>query len=251
MTQMLGKKAPRIDSRTLKLARYLAPAVALPPPPAEVSWVTEVPAWPMYLNDQLGDCVCAAMAHCLQQWSFYGAGTEITVPDHAVLKAYEDISGYDPTDPSTDNGCVMLDALKYWKRTGIGGHKILAYMSVDWTNATELFQAIELFGSVFTGLALPVTAQSESAWTVPPGGPINNAAGAPGTWGGHCVPIMAASPHSRTCVTWGSTLKMSPNFANDYIEEAYVVLSPDWFSKIGMSPAKFNMTQLTADLAQL
>ncbi len=40
----LGKKAPKLDSRTLKLSKYLLqPGVTspLPPPPAEVSWVME------------------------------------------------------------------------------------------------------------------------------------------------------------------------------------------------------------------
>lgn len=250
----LGKKAPRIDHRTLKLRDYLVPNPILPAPPAEVSWVTAVtPAFPMDLNDSLGDCVIAAMAHMIQQWTFFatnGSGTVIPT-NSQVLSAYEALGGYVPNDPSTDNGVVMLDALQYWKGSGFAGHKILAYMAVDWTNLTEIFQAIQLFGNVFLGISLPITVQSSDDWTVADGG-THTADGAPGSWGGHCVPIMAASPETLTVVTWGEKLKMSHNFLFDYAEEAYVVLSPDFFTKLGKTPGVgLDVNQLLADLAAL
>src|SRR5580658_8869232 len=56
----LGKKAPKIDSRTLRLAKYLT---AVPPPPASCDWTKGVTEWGMMLNDALGDCTCAAIGH--------------------------------------------------------------------------------------------------------------------------------------------------------------------------------------------
>ena len=206
----------------------------------------------MFLNDQLGDCVPAAMAHMIEQWSFYATGVQAGITNQQVLGAYEVLGGYIPGDPTTDNGVVMLSALQWWKNTGFAGHKILAYMSVDWTNLTEVFQAIQLFGNVFYGLALPISAQSGEGWTVGLGGPENGGFNtAVGGWGGHCVPVVAASPETLTCITWGQRLKMSHNFFADYAEEAYVVLSPDWFSKLGTSPTGLDLNQLTADLAVL
>lgn len=248
----LGRKAKVTDSRTLKLGRYLE-TQPLAPPPAEVSWVTKVPQFPMFLNDSLGDCVIAAMAHMIQQWSYYSSGgtAEVTVTNAQVLAAYERLGGYVPGDPTTDNGVVMLDALRYWKNTGFAGHRIQAYMTVNYKNLTEVFQAIQIFGNVFVGLNLPLTAQGENAWTVANGGPINNPDAAPGSWGGHCVPVMAGSPETLTCVTWGEKLKMSHNFFKDYAEEAFVILSPDWLSKLGESPSNFNLNQLVSDLAVL
>ena len=247
----LGKNAPREDSRTLKFAKYrvgLAPVV--PVVGAEVSWITKVPPpWNMFLNDTLGDCVCAGMAHMVMQWSFY-AGKPFIPTNDDVLRVYEDVGGYKPGDPSTDNGCDMLTALQYWKDTGIAGHKIDAYMTVDWTSDLEIREAIRLFGSVFVGLALPNTAQGQDSWTVADGG-IYTPNGEPGSWGGHCVPFMAASPETRTCVTWGATLKQSHNFDLDYVDEMYVVLSPDWIAANGVSASQFNLTQLQADLAAL
>jgi hypothetical protein len=243
----LGKQARRIDPRTFKLEKYLPSG--LPQPPAEVSWVTKVAVWPMYLNDQLGDCVIAAEAHMVNQWSRYAGGREVLVSDQDVLQAYERVGGYVPGDPSTDNGCVMLDALNDWRKNGVGGHKIVGYVQVDPANITQVFQAIQIFGNLFTGVQLPLSAQGESAWTVIDGGPVND--GSPGSWGGHCIPIDAASPFSRTCITWGDRLKMSPNFFFDYVDECYAVLSQEWISAGGFSPSHFDLAQLQADLAAL
>lgn len=244
-----GKRAPRRDPRTLKLSHYLKPA-GLPPAPQEVSWVVKPPTWPMYLNDQLGDCVEAAMAHMVNQWTFYASGQETLLTDSDVLKAYEAIGGYVPGHPSTDKGSDMLTALNYWRKTGIGGHKILGYVAIDPANVNQVKLSIELFGNVFLGLALPLSVEGASDWTVPEGG-IYLRAGLPGGLGGHCVPVMAASPLTRTCITWGGKLKMSANFLADYADEAYAVLSPDWIEKNGIAPSVFNLDALKADLAAL
>ena len=243
----LGKNAPRLDPRTFKLSKYLKPP--LPLPPSEVSWITKVPQpMPMYLNDGLGDCVIAAEAHMINQWTRYAA-KEVFPTGQDVLKVYERVAGYVPGDPSTDNGTDPLSALQDWRKNGLAGRKIIAYMSVDKSNLTEIFQAIMLFGSLFTGLQLPISAQGQNAWTVPSGGAFGD--GSPGSWGGHMVPIFAASPKTFTCETWGQPLKMSRNFFWNYVDEAWVVLSQDWLNATGNAPSGFNMAQLRADLAAL
>lgn len=243
----LGKAAPTLDPRTFMLAKYL-PAI-IPPPPPEVSWVTQVPSWPLYLNDSIGDCVAAAAAHMINQWTHYASGCELNVGNEAVLKSYEDVGGYVVGDPTTDNGMSLLDYLRYWRKTGLGGHKILAYASVDITRKDELFTAIQLFGSVYLGIQLPVSVQGEDRWIVPDGGAFGD--GSPGSWGGHCVNIVAASPKTYTCITWGQKLKMSHNFLADYADEAFCVLSLDWLSKAGISPSLLNLDQLKDDLGKL
>jgi hypothetical protein len=205
--------------------------------------------WGMMLNDNLGDCTCAAPGHMIQQWTYY-AGHEVVPPDSTILKAYEAVGGYNPNDPGTDNGANMLDVLNYWRKTGIDGHKILAYVSVDPKNLTEVKQAVELFGNVYLGIQLPVSAQNERAWTVPSGG-IYSAQGQPGSWGGHAIPVMAYSSKTLTCITWGARLKMSWNFFEDYTDELYAVLSQDWVAKSGVAPSKLNLAQLQTDLAAL
>jgi hypothetical protein len=257
----LGKKPVvldrRQDSTILQFGKYRLRPLGKPipnlptSPPAEVSWITklaEAQALPMYLNDQLGCCVEAAAGHMIQQWSFY-AGKPVLPADADILKAYEDVGGYVPGDPNTDNGTDMLQFLNYWQSTGVGGHKILAYMAVDWTNADEVQDAIDIFGNLYTGVALPVSCQGANDWTVPDGG-IYGSAGQPGGWGGHCIPFVASSPITKTCLTWGSVLKASHNFFADYVDEAFVVLSQDWIEANGLSPSLLDLAQLEADLGQ-
>jgi hypothetical protein len=243
----LGKRPVRLDSRTLKLSKYL-PKV-FPATPAEVSWVTKVPGWPVYLNNELGDCVPAAAAHCIEQWNFY-SGKSFLPSDADVLKAYEDVGGYVPGNPSTDNGAVILDMLNYWRQTGVGGHKIFAFASVNWNNQDEVRAAIQIFGNLYIGIQLPISAQGQNDWTVPDGG-IYSSAGQPGSWGGHAIPCMAASPETVTVITWGMRLKMSWNFFHDYVDEAYVCISTDWIEQNGVTPGMLNLLQLEQDLQMI
>jgi hypothetical protein len=260
--RVLGKRPPRIDPRTLQLSNYLRePKGAknphqLPTPPPEISYVVDVPSWPVLLNDQLGDCVIAAMGHMIQQWTYFatgGAGMQ-TMTDDEALAAYQEIGGYDPNDPNTDNGVCMLDALNYWRNAGIivGGklHKIGGYVATDPQNLLQARQAIWMFGNQFTGVQLPSSVEDANDWTVPDGG-IYSFAGQPGGWGGHCVPTMAESPETLTCVTWGERLKMSHNFFGDYCDEAYAVLSPDWLTAKGNSINGLNLAALQRDIAAL
>jgi hypothetical protein len=243
----LGKLPPRLDKRTLKFSDYrIAAKITVP---SEVSWVTKVTSWPMYLNDALGDCVPAAAAHMIQQWNFYAGRPRVKPTDADVLKAYQDVGGYVPGDPSTDNGANMLDMLKYWRTTGIGKHKILAFVALDPTKPQELFESILFFGNAYLGVQLPLSVQDASVWTVPTGGP--NGDGTPGSLGGHCIPAMAASQKSRTVITWAAKYKMSPNFGFDYCDEAYGVISSDWLDARGKSPSGFDLAGLMVDLKQV
>lgn len=246
MTRKLGKHQPRIDERTLPFSAYLTSA--LPPIPQSKDWATKIPSWPMYLNDQLGDCVIAAAAHDIQQWTWY-ASKYSSLTDAQVLAAYEAVGGYVPGNPSTDNGCAMLDALNYWRNTGMGGHQIAGYVSVNPRLLTEVKQAISLFGNCYVGVQLPVSAQNQTFWSVPAEGLTGD--GAPGSWGGHCVPLVAYGPSTFCCVTWGALLRMSHTFLLDYCDEAYAIVTQDWIDAKGKSPSGFNIAQLQTDLDQL
>ena len=251
MTQKLGKLAVKRDPRNIQLRDYLRSTAVLPPAPVEASWVTKVPQWPMYKKDILGDCTIAAAAHMIGQWSWYSAGKEAMLSDQDILTAYEAVSGYVPGKPDTDNGAVMIDVLNYWRKTGIGGHTIQGYAQIQLDDMETLKSAVELFGNVYLGVALPISAQGEQAWTVTTGG-VYSQAGAVGSWGGHCIPIVAYSPETFTVVTWGETLKMSHNFLRDYADEMYVVLSEDWVERQSlMAPSNINLERLSADLARM
>lgn len=241
----LGRKAIKTDTRTLRLARYFT--ADLPPAPPSVDWSKGIAGWGMLDNDTLGDCTCAGVGHAVQVWSA-NASTEANVTDAEVLDIYERWCGYNPSDPSTDQGGVELDILTDWKNQGFAGHSILGYAAVITTNTNEVKQAINLFGGSYTGVSLPLSAQGQGIWDVVPDDGSGDTAG--GSWGGHCVYIVSYDADGLTCITWGALQKMTWAFWNAYFDEAYGILSPDWLAATG-APNGFNVVQLQQDLAQI
>jgi hypothetical protein len=108
----------------------------------------------------------------------------------------------------------------------------------------EIRQSIALFGGVYIGLALPLTAQTQDVWDVVAGGGANTKKG---SWGGHCVFVPKYDEHGFTCITWGQPKTMTLAFWKKYCDEAHTLLGQDWLSAKG-SPAGFNQTQLETDL---
>jgi hypothetical protein len=244
----LGKAPARHDSRTLQLAKYI-PAKAVPAPPAKEDFATKVKKWPMMLNDNLGDCTCACAGHMIEQWTTY-SGTAVIPPDASILTAYEAVGGYNPANPDSDQGAVIIDVLNYWRQTGVDGHKIMAYASLEPKNHGEVMDSVVLFGNCYLGVALPLSAQTQAVWAVPPGGAVGQ--GAPGSWGGHAIPIVAYDSRGLTVITWGATKRMSWGFLDAYCDEAYAVLSQDWINKVtNLTPDKFDLAALQADLNQI
>lgn len=243
---MLGKKTPRYDVRTLHLARYLTPA--LPPPPNQCDWTSKMsfPCGEM-LNDQLGDCTCAAAGHAIQLWTA-NSRAEITVPDSAILSAYEAVSGYVPGNPSSDQGAVELDVLKYWRTTGIGGHKLDAFADVSMAALDDRKQTVALFGCAYIGLALPLTAQNQigKIWDVTD--PSLSGDAAPGSWGDHAVIVVAYTPDGWLVITWGQLQFVTERFMLAYCDEWHAPLSLDWLNKSGVASSGIALPLLTRDL---
>lgn len=243
----LGKQPYVHDPRTLRLEKY---ATALPAPHPWVNWSLKVPSWPMFLNNDIGDCTIAAAAHMIESWSA-DVGPEAPVNNAQVLTAYSAVSGYNPSTGANDNGARISDILRYWRLAGIGGHKIGAYASVAPANRTLLHQSIQLFGGVDIGIQLPVAAQSMGThWTM---GSHTNPVGnyAPGSWGGHSVSVLGYNDWSFVCVSWGQIIRIDNAFWNNYVDEVWAILSEDFMRSDGISASGLNLVQLQADLAQV
>lgn len=281
----LGKRAARKDPRTLQFANYSAsmpatPRVSWHPAPQVAGYSQRIANLGMLMNDALGDCTCAGAAHMVQAWLQLN-GTPYIPLDEQVEALYEAVGGYVPGNPSTDNGAVLLDVLRYWKANGIlpiptlvktvsvesrfsatagdlgkgGGpvpramaHDLTAFAEVQPTQHEEVRRAIYYFGGAYIGLQLPNSAQSQDVWDVPMLGPRFN--GAPGSWGGHCVNLIDYTDKGVICITWGALKMMTWKFFDTYCDEAYALLSPDWLRK-GICPAGFAMDALQEDLAAI
>ena len=238
----LGKQPKRTDSRTLKATRYLA---NVPPPPPSADYLSKLKTIPVFLNNKLACCTIASSAHQICAWTQYAKNQEVIIPDSAILKAYGDVSGYNPQDPSTDQGADMLAVAKYKRKVGIGGHKIGAFVEVDMTNETEVKQVIWLFGGIWVGVELPNSAKAEvgKTWRYHPNSQ-------PGGWGGHAITIFQYLRSGLKCATWGIVQAMTYGFIRAYSDEGYAIISSDFLNG-NIAPNGFNVSQLQADLAAL
>jgi len=244
----LGKLPPVADRLVPMLSAYVS--LSLPSPPARLDRCKGVAQWPMYDNDKIGDCTVAGAAHLIEVWDDWtdGASDRPLPTDAAVLAAYEKVSGYRPGQPGTDNGARLVDVLQFWRSTGIDGHKIDAWAGLERGSRAEVEDAIWLFGGAYVGLELPVSAQRQIVWSVPSG---SGDAGVPGSWGGHCVPIVGYDHRGLTCVTWGALKRMTWGFYARYCDEAYAVLSAGDWTKNGETRDKVDIDMLKKDLAEL
>jgi len=251
----LGKLTARHDPRTLLLASYATPALPAPPPAMNAARKVKG-AWVMMDNDQIGDCTCAAAGHLIMEWTATAQSKMDTPSDQQIVAAYSAITGYNPVTGANDNGAQEIDVLNYWRQQGIAGHKIQAFMALEPSNHTHVMDAVWIFGGCYIGLALPKTAQAQTSnkqiWSVPPQGTGGD--GAPGSWGGHAVPVVAYDSRSLTVVTWGALQTTTWGFWAAYCDEGYAILSPDYLKqKAGqtVAPTGFNLQQLQEDLADL
>lgn len=242
----LGKLEAKEDDKTFRLAKYIDPA-ALPPAPATIHWDTEVPSWPMYLNNKIGDCTCAAMGHQVQLWTAVG-GHPVTPTDNDVLSLYESVSGYDPKTGANDNGASLLDVLNHMRHDGLAGHKIGAFASIDVHNHALLKDGLYLFYGLNAGVMLPIAAQTMGThWRKPR---RTTGSGEPNSWGGHAIEIVAADRYGIIVVSWGELIRVDWAFVDEYFDEVWAIISPDFLIQ-GKSPEGFDTPSLTSDLSRL
>jgi len=241
-----GKHSVKADARTLNYANYLK--ADLPEIPAAHDWtIKKKSRWGAMKNMQLHDCTLAAAGHLIQCWTL-NAGKEITLPTSAIIKAYSGLCGYDAKTGANDKGATALGALKYWRKNGIHSYGIDAFATVNHHTKKHVTEAIFLFGGIYAGLQLPMTIKGQKVWKLSPDGAIGD--GAPGSYGGHAVCVLAYDEKGLTCISWGKKRKMTWDFWLAYAEEAYAVLSPAFF-KDGKTPQGFDLESLKKDLVQI
>jgi hypothetical protein len=241
----LGKLPKKLDPRTLRLANYI-PQMAgqVPKPKAKVDYSKAVASWGMLRNDELGDCTIAGVLHMQLCWNDNVGRTTFAVTDAEALEFYEQVCGYNPKDPNSDQGGIELDVLNFWQSKGIAGHKITAFATVDRQRHDLVKLAIDWFGGIYIGVSLPLAAQNQKIWH-----PTKGPNAEPGSWGGHAIPIVAYDRTHLTCVTWGSLQKMTWGWFAEYCDEAYCAISEqDWLDATGKTPQGLDLVTLTSDL---
>jgi hypothetical protein len=243
----LGLQPLAADPKDFYFERYRFKA-NLPTHPAAFGHENLVKSWGMLGNDQYGDCVLAGAAHETMLWNAM-AKKAVSFTPRAVLSDYSAITGFDPRDPSTDQGTDMRAAAKYRQKTGVVDakgkrHKIGAYVFLDPQNLEQLTEALWLFGAVALGVQMPQSAMDQfnqgQPWDVVKGSPIE---------GGHYVPAVSLRGNINV-VTWGKVQPVTQAFLKKYATSAIAYLSEEMLLN-GKSLEGFDLATLKADLASL
>jgi hypothetical protein len=241
----LGRVRSVSDPRTLRFSSYVD-VQALPVPPAQ-EMLESTPVWPMLANDRFNCCTSAAAGHMIHHWTAANQHG-IFLTDDDVIRAHAQLTG----DRLME--CVsMLDALKFWRKQGIGGHQIHSFVSAGRAKAADLRCMVHLFGSGYVGLDLPPFATSgdpkgwpDIPWQVPAN--VAADAAAPNPDMGHCVAVVGYDEQWLYAVTWGRLKSMSWDFFEHYAEEVFAVLSADWVADNSKCPTGFDCITLERDL---
>lgn len=250
MPLKLGKTAPRYDKRTLLYSDYRDTSKLIKVPASFGHFNTVDPdGWGMLGNDSYGDCVFAGAAHETIMWGAE-ANKDVRFTDELVLQAYSTVTGFDPSDPSTDQGTNVLDALNFRRNQGLTDadgnvHKLCAFISLEPGNYDHLLEAVYLFGAVGIGIQFPASAMDQfnanRPWSPVAGSPIE---------GGHYIPVVGRKADNLLVVTWGKVQQMTKKFYQAYCDEAYPLLSIDPLTE-GKSIEGFDLATLQSDLSKL
>jgi hypothetical protein len=199
-------------------------------------------------NDLYGCCAPAGAYGLAQIQSNNANASDPIVPTtDQVLALYTALTGFDPNDPSTDQGTVLTDLLNSWQTTGFevttrSGKtrlsQIVGWASLDISSFALLRWAGYTFGGNYLGIQCPQKCEDNTTnWNFAPGLPIA---------GGHCIVQAGEGSLGGKMRSWGLFIPASAGFMGGYIDEGYIVVGPDWLNQQQKSPTNLNLDSLIA-----
>ncbi len=220
-------------------------------PTATIDRAANVTSWPMYCNNDIGDCTFAGIAHVLSAMCVYAGKPLPLFTDAEIIKAYSAVSGYNPVTGANDNGATLQAVLDYVKSNGITDeagklHKVVAYAELkNPTDPTMLGEVVNTFGAGYIAINCPQSAQTQfgGLWEWEPDSPIE---------GGHCIGLHYRAPIAQRVLvsfsTWGALQAATAMFVSHYVTEAIAVVSEDWIEANGESCEQLDLAQLVSDM---
>ena len=247
-----GKLPPQRKLSIPALGDFLDKATTWPAVPA-AGWENAVPptAWGMLGNDQVGDCAEAGILHLIQGQAA-NTGTVLTPTTDQALALYTAVTGYNPSDPSTDQGTVLTDLLTYIQTSGVEMTdstgktvtvEVVGSASLDISSTAQMRYAGYTFGGNYLGINCPQQCEDDTTnWNFGPGLPIA---------GGHCIPQEGEGIAGGKIVSWSEVIPVSNLFLMSYLDEGYVVLTKSWVNAQGKSPSGLDLDGLLAAMKTL
>ncbi len=250
MPRKTGCNLSKVRGYAPRLTNYLLKSLPSPPPASDYWPKADANLRNVLGNNDVGDCVIASILHAIGLVTG-NAGNLATFSTQQALSIYSTLTGYDPRDPSTDQGTDPEVALNYWRSTGCYGHKILGWISVDSSSPTQLATAMWLFENLHFAEGLP------DAWLNP--GPradgfLWDVAGPAVDNNGHMFVGTGHNNAGITIDTWGMRGTLTYSAIARYSSRSvygavYTALSEDSIDKVSRkAPNGFNLSALVADI---
>lgn len=253
---VMGRRKPVSLGPHMRFRNYLRRHMPLAPEECDYTPAAMPALDKIYLNDQLGCCVISGMAHIIGLVTANAGLPPFLFTDQQIVDEYGVVGGYDPSNPSSDQGCDEQTALNSWFKSGFppGSHQIAGWMTVNAADPQEYRLAMWLFENLFFGVGLPdawispVPSASGFVWDVNgPSDPQN----------GHCFIGCGHSQKGITLSTWGMTGLLTDAAVANYASHnsgggLYVIVTKDSLNKASQKAASgFDWSQLCADFDSL
>jgi hypothetical protein len=253
-TGLISRSAQAAANLSRRLKSLLRAPTALPPPLASVDNYSLVGDWPMYDRGKALDCTCAAAGHMIMAWTTLAQGACYRPSVESILAVYDNVKDRSSADPNTT--CAMVTVLRWWRDKGIAEHRIQDYTHLLRGEKDSVRNSINLLGCCYIGLQLPAflflpgVDALQSPWTVPSSGTSEPNTRTNPKYG-HAVAAVGYDDQNITFVTWGHIKTMTWTFYAAYSDEAYAVLSPDWFTNAGSPRYGLQLAALAGELERI
>jgi hypothetical protein len=201
-------------------------------------------------KDGLGDCVICDDLRAIALWTALGDCENVkpTTPDAIAL--YEQITGFNPADPNSDQGTEPSANAKYMQATGWADsagrvHKLDGWAPLDPTNRNHIAWALQAFGCVKFAIAFPDFAETQFDNNQP----WDFSGQSYQIEGGHDIICVGYAPDGYQVVSWGRRFLMTYAFAAKFLDTIIAPVSSDFIRANGTAPNLLNLDQMLADLA--
>lgn len=199
----LGKRPARHGAIKVNLRDYVNLS-RLPTPPSEYGHERMVAGpWGVLGNANYGCCFWSGSAHEHMVWNAAGH-KKIAFDTKAVLSDYSAATGFQTSDPNSDQGTDMQQGASYRRKVGIADasgvrHKVAAYAAIAPRDLDLLNVAAYCFEAVGYGCMFPSSAMKQfdagQPFSLVPNARIE---------GGHYMPIVGRRAGMFIFSTWGS-----------------------------------------------
>lgn len=240
-SKALGCLPPHPEDRSKRVSFLSVFGPNMPEPEQSRDWTDGEKKRPDFGNDTVGNCTIAAVANIIIGAMKQSFGKDWYPTTGDVLSLYYKLTG------GKDTGLVIEDVLRHVMSHGAFGHHFIGTAAIAPGDVLNIKRAIDWFGSVDLGVALPAAWKEMDSWTMDGYFPLHPM-WKPNSWGGHCVCSEKYDKDFLYVWTWGHLVEVSWDAVRSYFDTADAVLTASWIRR-GRSPANLDLSVLEDRMA--